>query len=109
MTDHETNYSVVLTTTDTAERAEALARKIVESKLAACVQIQQIRSVYTWKGETCAEPEFLMLIKGRQDLFSTLEQFIRANHTYETPEIVQVPITRGFAGYLDWISEVTRA
>jgi periplasmic divalent cation tolerance protein len=104
-----TEYCVVLTTTGSSEQAEELAKKIVEKKLAACVQVQQIRSYYMWKGEACNDPECLLFIKARIVQYKELEAFIRKNHTYDTPEIVQLPITAGFSGYLSWIDEVTSA
>ena len=104
---HPSTYCIVLTTTSTAEQAEGLAKKIVAAKLAACVQVQQIQSYYMWKGDACSEPESLLFIKARQTQYQDLEDFIRQNHSYEIPEIVQLPISAGFAGYLKWIDEVT--
>jgi periplasmic divalent cation tolerance protein len=98
-------YCVVLTTTATSEEAENLARGIVEARLGACVQIQAIRSIYRWQGALCDESEFRLSVKTRQAQFAALEHFIRAHHSYETPEIVQVPITAGSAAYLQWIDE----
>lgn len=105
----ETPYCVVLTTTANAEQAEELSKKLVAQRLAACVQVQQINSYYMWKGEACAEKECLLFIKARRAQYQELEEFIRANHTYETPEVVCVPIEAGFVGYLKWIDEVTGA
>jgi periplasmic divalent cation tolerance protein len=96
-------YAVVMTTVATEEQANNLAHSLVDNRLAACVQIQPIRSVYRWKGETCTEPEHLLLIKTAADRFDAIEQHIKAHHSYETPEIVQVPITAGSAEYLRWI------
>jgi periplasmic divalent cation tolerance protein len=101
-------YCVVLTTTATVEEAESLARGIVEAQLGACVQIQAIQSIYRWQGALCNESEFRLSIKTRQALFAALERFIRAHHSYETPEIVQIPISAGSAAYLQWIDEGTR-
>lgn len=101
-------YCVVLTTTATSEEAESLARSIVEVRLGACVQIQPIRSIYRWQGAVCDESEFRLSIKTRRAQFSALENFIQTHHNYETPEIVQVPITAGSAAYLQWIDEGTR-
>lgn len=101
-------YCVVLTTTATAEEAQSLARGIVEARLGACVQIQAIRSIYRWQGTLCDEPEFRLSIKTRLAQFAALENFIRAHHSYETPEIVQVPISAGSAAYLQWIDEGTQ-
>jgi periplasmic divalent cation tolerance protein len=101
-------YCVVLTTTATTEEAESLARGIVETRLGACVQIQAIRSIYRWQGELCDESEFRLSVKTRQAQFAALEHFIREHHSYDTPEIVQIPITAGFAAYLQWIDEGTQ-
>jgi periplasmic divalent cation tolerance protein len=102
----DNSYVIVLTTVATEQHADALAQSIVTAKLAACVQIQPIRSVYRWKGEVCAEPEFRLTIKTIDSLYPALEQHIKANHAYETPEIVKLPIT-GSREYLAWIDECT--
>ena len=99
------SYAVVLTTVASEDQAGDLARSLVDAHLAACVQIQSIRSVYRWKGETCAEAEFLLLIKTAADKYAAIEQHIKANHPYETPEIVQVRVTAGSAEYLRWIDD----
>jgi periplasmic divalent cation tolerance protein len=101
----ESSYIVVLTTVESEEQGEKLARSIVDAGLAACVQIQAIRSVYKWKGEVCAEPEFLLTIKTIERQYADLEQHIKANHTYETPEIVKLLITGGSREYLAWIDQ----
>lgn len=101
-------YCVVLTTTATSEEAEKLALGVVEARLGACVQIQAIRSIYRWQGALCNESEFRLVIKTRQARFAALERFIRAHHSYETPEIVQIPISTGSAAYLQWIDEGTQ-
>lgn len=103
----ESNYAVVMTAVADDEAAGELARKLLARRLAACVQVQGIRSYYKWKGETCSEPECLLLIKTRADRFAELAAFIRENHAYEIPEIVQVPVTHGDASYLRWIDEMT--
>jgi periplasmic divalent cation tolerance protein len=101
-------YCVVLTTTATAEEAQSLARGIVEGRLGACVQIQAIRSIYRWQGALCDESEFRLSVKTRQAQFAALENFIRAHHNYETPEIVLIPITAGSVDYLQWVDEGTQ-
>ncbi|MFT4266538.1 MAG: divalent-cation tolerance protein CutA [Xenophilus sp.] len=98
---------VVLTTAGTEDEAEQLADAIVQARLAACVQIQRVRSVYAWQGETRREPEWLLMAKTRAGRFAELEAFIRARHGYEVPEIVQLPVTAGSADYLRWIGEAT--
>ncbi|CAN7542850.1 divalent-cation tolerance protein CutA [Polaromonas sp. LjRoot131] len=101
-------YCVVLTATATAEEAEHLARGIVEARLGACVQIQAIQSIYRWQGALCKESEFRLSIKTRQARYAALERFIQEHHSYETPEIVQLPITAGSAEYLQWVAEESR-
>ena len=100
-------YCLVLTSMASEAQAETLARQIVEARLGACVQIQPIRSFYRWEGKLCAEPEWQLAIKTRQARYPELEQFIRAHHGYETPEIVQIPITAGSGDYLRWIDAGT--
>jgi periplasmic divalent cation tolerance protein len=90
---------VVLTTLPDETSAEALARQIVDAGLGACVQLQAIRSVYRWQGETCAEPEWRLAIKTRADRYPALEAYIRARHPYALPQIVMLPITAGAPDY----------
>lgn len=102
-------FCLVMTTTASETEAETMARQIVQARLAACVQVQAIKSFYVWKEQPCAEQEWLLLIKSRTALYPALEDFIRAHHRYETPEIVQLPITAGSAGYLHWLALQTGA
>ena len=106
-TPEETPYCMVMTTIAGEALAEALARAIVQARLGACVQLQTIKSFYRWKNETRGEHECLLLIKTRKALYQPLEEFIRAHHSYETPEIVQLPITAGSADYLQWVAGET--
>ena len=94
---------VVLTTTDSTEAANELARSIVEARLAACVQVLPIRSVYRWEGAVQDDAEVLLLVKTRADVYEALEAFIKARHTYDTPEIVALPIIAGSRAYQEWI------
>jgi periplasmic divalent cation tolerance protein len=101
----EDAYIVVLTSVGTRQFAGDLARSIVEARLAACVQIQSVESMYRWKGEVRSEPEWLLAIKTTEEKYAELERHIKTNHSYETPEIVRVPITGGSREYLGWIAE----
>lgn len=100
-------YCIVLTTCPTDEDARGLALKLVQEKLAACVQLSAVTSVYPWKGTIHQEPEIRLLIKTRTGLYQALEAFIRQNHSYEVPEIVQIPVTHGSDAYLGWLDENT--
>jgi periplasmic divalent cation tolerance protein len=100
-----TGYVQVLTTVGSEREAEAIAAELVERRLAACVQtIGPIASRYRWRGEVESEQEWQCLAKTEEALYEQVEVAIRANHPYEEPEIVAIPILAGSAGYLAWIS-----
>jgi periplasmic divalent cation tolerance protein len=97
---------VVLTTTPNAEEAETLARKIVEAKLAACVQVlPPVKSFYFWKNEIQADSEHLLLIKTLPEKFDELKDFIQTNHSYSVPEIVALPAEKVSESYLGWMKD----
>jgi len=94
---------VVLTTLPDAAAALALARLLVERRLAACVNIlAACTSVYRWQGELENATEVPLLIKAAAASYADLEAGIRANHPYELPEIVRIPAS-GLPAYLDWV------
>jgi periplasmic divalent cation tolerance protein len=97
---------VVLTTTPDIWEAESLAEKIVNEKLAACVQIlPQMTSYYFWEGKVQKEGEHLLLIKTLRKNYDDLEKFILANHSYDVPEIVAVDAERISDSYFTWMKE----
>jgi periplasmic divalent cation tolerance protein len=100
-------YGVLLTTAPTREEAAKIANLLIDEKLAACVQLLPIESFYVWQGKTQNEAEVLLLVKTRAALFESAIARIKAVHSYSVPEIVAMPFTAGFAGYLRWIDEVT--
>jgi periplasmic divalent cation tolerance protein len=100
----KTNYGLVLVTAGSQPEAETIAIALVESGLAACVNILPVRSVYMWKGEINQEQEWQLLIKTDISQFSTLEAKVRELHSYEVPEIIALPILAGSQPYLNWIS-----
>jgi periplasmic divalent cation tolerance protein len=101
-------YIQISTTTETKEEAQKIARYLVEQKLAACVQINgTIESTYRWKGKVETAAEWLCLIKTRDSLFKKVETAIKKLHSYETPEIIAVPIIKGSKEYLNWLNKET--
>lgn len=108
MTPGTSGHCVVMCACPTDETADRLARALVENRLAACVQITPIRSVYSWKGAIHRDEERLLLIKARTVLYRQIEDFITRNHPYEVPEIVRVPVEAGLDKYLNWIDSVSR-
>ena len=90
---------LVYMTAASADEAERIAGDLVESRLAACVNVMApIRSVYSWKGELCRSEEIPFIAKTDDD---------RALHSYETPCIIALPVARGDADFLAWITEST--
>lgn len=97
---------IILTTMPNIEEAESLAKKIVETKLAACVQIlPAVKSFYVWENELQENSEHLLLIKTLEAKFEELEQFIKTNHSYEIPEIVAISAEKVSGNYLSWVQE----
>jgi periplasmic divalent cation tolerance protein len=94
----------VITASDARPKAEAIARALVERRLAACVQIiGPVTSIFHWQDKIDTAEEWLCLAKTGADQYDQVETAIRQVHTYEVPEILAVPVLAGFKGYLDWM------
>ena len=103
------SHILVLTTLPDAESARALARALVEDRLAACVTIgAPVESMYHWRGAIETAREVPVTAKTRGDLFEDVAAAIRSRHPYELPEILAVPIDDGLPDYLAWIDAETR-
>jgi len=97
---------VVFMTAANGEEATRLAEMLVGAHLAACVQVlPEIESVYRWQGKIERQSEVLLIAKTTRGKFDDLEREVRALHSYDTPEIVAVPIVIGSAPYLEWLSK----
>jgi periplasmic divalent cation tolerance protein len=95
---------VVFMTAANGEEATRLADMLVGAHLAACVQIlPEMESVYRWQGKVERQAEVLVIAKTTHAKFDELEREVRALHSYDTPEIVAVPIVTGSAPYLEWL------
>ncbi|HOB67729.1 divalent-cation tolerance protein CutA [Ottowia sp.] len=102
------NLLLVLTTVATRADADALARAMVEQRLAACAQISAIDSVYWWQGAVQAEGEFRLLFKTTAERYPALEAALRAAHPYELPAIVALPVAQALPAFADWVGAETR-
>jgi periplasmic divalent cation tolerance protein len=99
---------VHITASSRAE-AEAIARTLVEEKLAACANlIPGVTSIYTWEGKTCESEEVLLEVKTTRDRIDALIPRVKDLHSYDVPEIVAVPVEAGLPAYLDWVRDSTR-
>ena len=97
---------LVITNLPDAQAAGQLARRLVEERVAACVnQLAPCISTYRWQGKIDTATEVPLLIKTTRAAYPRLEQLIRAAHPYELPEIIAVPVTAGLPAYLDWVNQ----
>ncbi|MGH9874630.1 MAG: divalent-cation tolerance protein CutA [Pyrinomonadaceae bacterium] len=95
----------VFMTASSREEAERLADMLVDKSLAACVQIMpEMYSIYRWQGKVEQQREFLLIAKTLNSKFAEIESEVRKLHSYETPEIVALPLTAGSKPYLEWLS-----
>lgn len=103
-----TDCIVMFVTIGSAEAGERLARALVAEQLVACVNVVgPIRSIYRWEGRICDDAEHLLVMKTRAALFAAAAARIRTLHTYDTPEIIALPVTAGSEAYLTWLRGAT--
>ena len=101
-----TDKIVILVTAGSREESEKIARHLVEARLAACVNISQpIHSIYWWEGKVASDQEHQLFIKSTRELFPEVQAAIAGLHSYQTPEIICLPIIDGSQKYLEWIGE----
>lgn len=101
-----TPYLQIITTTESREDAERIARALVERRLAACAQISgPIESVYWWEGRVETAREWRCALKTSRTLFARAEEAIRSLHAYSVPQIIALEIAEGGGDYLAWLKE----
>lgn len=103
------DYGVILVTVDTQEVAQEIAGALVSDRLAACVNLYPIHSVYTWEGKVEQAAEWQLVIKTDLALFAKIADLLDMLHPYEVPEILALPIQQGSAPYLAWMADSTRS
>ncbi len=100
------DYIQVLTTTQHRNDAEAIARALVEGRLAACVQIVgPVTSIFRWQGKIETAEEWQCWAKTRRDLYQRIEAAILRLHPYKVPEILALEVLAGGADYFAWLDE----
>ena len=101
---NDTQYQVVFTTCPDAQTAETIARRLVEDRLAACVNVlPPMWSVYRWRGGIESAAEQLLIVKIRIADYAAVERCIQNLHPYELPEVIAIPVANGLAAYLSWL------
>ncbi|MCX8145824.1 MAG: divalent-cation tolerance protein CutA [Azovibrio sp.] len=103
-----TDTLLILTNLPDPASAERLATTLVETGLAACVNIlAPCHSVYRWQGAVEKATEIPLLIKTQRARYAEVEAALRSQHPYALPEIIALPITAGLPAYLDWVRQAT--
>ena len=98
------DYCVVLVTVSSETEAKAIARALVEERLAACANIiPGLTSIYRWEGNICEDRELLLLLKTQGQKVAALRERIGHLHSYAVPEVIALPIAEGSARYLEWL------
>ena len=100
-----TKYCVVTTTCDKTEIANKIMNTLLEKRLVSCCQMTKVESSYWWKDEIVKEPELLIQMKTKKELFKEVEEEILGIHDYETCEIISYDIDEGNNKYLKWIED----
>lgn len=104
--DNKAEHLLVLCTIPDKVTAERIAARIVNDRLAACVNIVPgIESVYEWEGKIERSCELLLIIKTTASGYANLQHKLEELHPYDVPEIIAAPINAGLPGYLSWISQ----
>ncbi|MBS7647940.1 MAG: divalent-cation tolerance protein CutA [Candidatus Bathyarchaeia archaeon] len=99
-------YIIMLVTASSKDEAEKIARKLLEERLIACANIVGlVHSLFWWQGKIDITQEYLILMKTRKDLFAKVAERVKALHSYQTPEIIALPIIEGSKDYLKWLDE----
>lgn len=99
-------YIEVITTTETKQDAQRIAAAVVGKRLGACVQVVgPINSTYWWEGEVQTAEEWQCHIKSLGERFEELARAITELHSYDTPEIIALPIAGGSEAYLQWLED----
>jgi periplasmic divalent cation tolerance protein len=99
---------VILVTVANQKEAVKIGEEMVNAKLAACANIiPRIQSIYHWKGKVVKAQEVLLILKSTRPRYRALEKAIKTMHTYETPEIIGLPVIEGLDQYIGWVRSET--
>ena len=100
-----TPYIVVLVTAKDKKETQKIAQGLLEAKLIACANITDgVQSFFWWQGKIDSSKEVLLILKTKKILFKKISVKVKSLHSYQTPEIIALPIINGSKDYLDWIS-----
>ena len=101
-------FSMIYVAAKDKEEARVIGRGLLEERLAACVNvIENMNSMYWWKGKIEAANEVILIAKTRESMVPELIEKVKSLHSYECPDIVSLPIPQGYKPFLDWIQKET--
>lgn len=98
-------FCIITVTYPSEDEARRIADILLDEKLAACIQMYNIKSSYIWEGKITNDTEVIIHIKTKSSLYSKIEKLIKQKHCYKVPEILKIPVINGLKVYLDWIEE----
>lgn len=97
---------IIFITAANKKEASRIAAALLKERLAACVNVVgKIDSFFWWQGKIDNAGEYLLLVKSRKEKLASIVKLVKSLHSYETPEIIAVPVIAGEKKYLDWIDE----
>ncbi|NNJ91487.1 MAG: divalent-cation tolerance protein CutA [Gammaproteobacteria bacterium] len=100
---------IIYCTCPDIETARKISRLLISQHMAACInQVPGITSIYEWEGKIEENNEVLLLIKSTEERFDAIQRLVIEEHSYELPELIAVPVSKGLPDYLDWIKECTK-
>jgi periplasmic divalent cation tolerance protein len=105
----QSDFCLVYVTTSGVEEAEHLARLVLERRLAACANIYApIRSLFWWESKIDTATEAVLILKAPAPYYEQIEKLIRSQHSYQTPAILQIPLSQGLPEFFQWIATETQ-
>ena len=101
------NATIIQTTCASKTEAKNIAKILIEEKLAACIQMWEVESIYKWNDEFCDDFETLLNIKTTKENFDKIKSKIKELHSYDVPEIIEISITNASKKYIKFIEDNT--
>lgn len=95
---------IIYSTFSNLKQAQRISELLIKNKLAGCINIFSIDSIYSWKGKVVKDKEYAAFIKTKKQNFKKVEQFILKHHSYTTPCIIEIPVKRITKKYLNWLN-----
>lgn len=107
MFESQDKICIVITTVSSASDARKISSLLVENKLAACVQIEDVTSFFVFENKMNEAIEYRLFIKSISSKYKQIERLILDNHSYDLPQVIEVPISQSYGPYAEWIKKNT--